>query len=126
MGLPEDQETRLRFFRLVLRKEALRLLRFPHSESDYVVFTKRCQDWLWEELGHSLREIVTMLDAYVSGGGKINEKPEQRSEYAHDEFIYEMRVPIGGRQIYFESILLGENADDWESFTIHVVSVHDV
>jgi hypothetical protein len=122
--LPDDLEGKLRCYRNVLRNEAQRAV---GRDPDYVVFKKRPQQWLRSELAeYSLREICRFLHAHVESGGKIDAQVEKRPEYTHYEFHYDLRVLIGGRRIYFETVLEFEDADDEDDLTVVVVNVHDV
>jgi hypothetical protein len=124
VNLPEDQEGRLHCYRNVLRNEAIRLVA---RDPDYVVFKKRPQEWLGHELPeHTLRAICRILHEYVACSGAIDEQVETRPEYAHYGFHFDLRVLIGGRRVYFETVLEFEDASDEEDLTIVVVNVHDV
>lgn len=113
--LPEDQEGRLRCYR-----EALQNWKFR----GYVQFKPLTSEWLANELpGLSLLEVARELFRHVEDGGEIDEQKEQRPEYKHHEFHYDLRVKISGRQVYFETVLkVPKNHDPM----IQVVSVHDV
>jgi hypothetical protein len=124
VNLPDDQEGRLRCFKTVLRNEANRLVA---RDPDYVVFKKRAQEWLGRELPeHTLRAICRILHEFVAGGGAIDEQAEARPEYAHYGFHFDLRVSIGERRVYIETVLEFEDADDEDDLTIVVVNVHDV
>jgi hypothetical protein len=117
--LPDDQATRLQCFKNALRN---------WNYDGYVDFKVRVVE---ENLpaylpGCSPREIAHQLYLFVSNGGLIDEQVERRPEWKEYEFHYDLRVPIAGRQIYFETILICEDADDPDDPTIVVVSVHDV
>jgi hypothetical protein len=75
---------------------------------------------------YSWREVRRELLRYVEAGGEIDEQSERRPDFAHYEFHYDMRVKIGGRHVYFETVLECENPDDPDDPKIVVVSVHDV
>ncbi len=125
--LPDDREARLRCYRNALRNEASRFARFPGADSVYVSLKRHAQEWLRSEFAeYSHRNIIRLLHVYVEAGGVIHEVVEKRPEYVHYEFHYDLRVPIGGRPVYFETTLSCEDADDPDSFTIRVVSVKDV
>ena len=112
--LPEDKETRLQSYRNVLQN---------WNVEGYIEFKERPAEWLRVELaGYSLREIKRLLFEHVKQGGKIDEVVETREDYTSFQFHYDLRIPIEGRRIYFETILLCEDAND---FTIRVVSVKD-
>jgi hypothetical protein len=116
--LPEDQEGRLRCYRNALRNWNFRA---------YIQFKPIVEAWLANELsGYSLREIAHGLHAHVEAGGAIDEQKERRAEYVSYEFHYDLRVNFGGRRIYFETIMLCDDADDPDDPQIEVVSVHDV
>jgi hypothetical protein len=115
---PEDQKARLRCFRNALRNWKFR---------GYVRFKPRVEEWLKKELPElTLLEIARELHLYVEGGGEIDEQEERRPEWDDYEFHHDLRVPIGGRRIYFETLLFCEDADDPDDPVIEVVSVHDV
>ena len=116
--LPGDREVRLRCYRNALRN---------WNVAGYVRFKEVAQQWLLGELGeYSLREIRRELHDYVDQGGPIDEQVETRPEYVHFEFHYDLRVTIGGRRVYFETVLDCEDAGHPDGSTITVVSVHDV
>ena len=93
----------------------------------FIEAKKRVFEWLRSELAdYSWREIRRLLCQFVEDGGRIDEQVERRPEYAHYGFHFYLRVPIGGRRIYFETVLTCENADDPDGSTIMVVNVHDV
>jgi len=124
VNLPDDQEGRLRCYSNVLRNEASRLVA---RDPDYVVFKERAQAEVQECLAeYTLRQICRILHEYVEGGGRIDEQVETRQEYLHRRFHYDLRVRIGGRYIYFETVLDFEDADDVDDLTIVVVRVKDV
>jgi hypothetical protein len=124
VDLPDDQEGRLRCYRNTLRNEANRTVA---RDPDYVLFKKRPQEWLAGELPeYTLRDICRILHEYVEGGGEIDEQVETRQEYVHWGFHFDLRVRIGGRHVYFETVLEFEDADDEDDLTIVVVNVKDV
>lgn len=118
MALPDDREARLRCYRNALRNWNFR---------GYVDFKPVVVEWLANELpGYTLRQVACELHQHVEEGGEIDEQVERRPEYAHCEFHYDLRVRIGDRRVYFETVLSCEDADDPDDPLIVVVSVHDV
>ena len=118
MALPDDREARLRCYKNALRNWNFR---------GYVQFKPIVEEWLANELpGYSLREVVRELHAHVEAGGAIDEQKERRPEYVSYEFHYDLRVKFGERRVYFETVLLCEDADDPDDPQIQVVSVRDV
>ncbi len=116
MALPEEHEVRLRCCRNALRNWRFR---------GYVHFMPRPEEDLGKLLpGLTLLEIAHELHKHVEAGGTIDEQPERRPEYVSYEFHFDLRVQIGGRLVYFETILLCEDADDPDDPVIQVVSVH--
>ena len=117
--LPEDREARKRCYR-----NALRNWRFD----DFVRFPERAQDWLRGELDLGHREVARLLHEYVESGGDdvIDEQKERRPEYAHYEFHYDLRVKIGDRRVYFETLLFCDKPDNPDDPYIVVVNIHDV
>lgn len=118
MTLPHDRDARLRCYRNALRNWNFR---------GYVQFKPLAEEWLANELpGCTLREIARELHEYVEAGGEIDEQTEHRPEYLSYEFHFDLRVKIGDRRVYFETVLLCEDAEDPDDPQIEVVSVHDV
>jgi hypothetical protein len=114
----------MRCYRNILRNEANRLVA---RDPDYVVFKRLAQEWLGRELPeHTLKAICRILHEYVQGGGEIDEQVERRPAYAHFGFHFDLRISIGGRHVYFETVLEFEDANDEEDLTIVVVNIHDV
>lgn len=60
---------------------------------------------------------------HVNAGGEIDEVKESRPEWSDRWFHYDFRIPIEGRLLYIEMILIEDDPDDP---TVHVVSIHDV
>jgi hypothetical protein len=74
-----------------------------------------------------LREVAGELHRHVEEGGDIDEQKERRPEHVHYGFHYDLRVKIGERRVYFETVLkVVKNPDDPDDPTIIVVNVHDV
>ncbi len=118
MALPDEQEARLRCYRNALRNWKFR---------GYVRFKPIAAEWLAKEVPDlDLQEIAHELHRHVEAGGVIDEKKERRPEYVSYEFHFDLRVKIGVRRVYFETILLCEDADDPDDPVIEVVSVRDV
>lgn len=118
MLLPDDQPSRLRCFRNALRNWNFR---------GFVQFTPKAEAELKKVLpGNTLREIARQLHEFVEAGGKIDEQKECRPEYVSFEFHYDLRVTFESRRVYFETVLLCEDADDPDDPQIQIVSVHDV
>jgi hypothetical protein len=117
VALPEDQKDRLRCY-----TNALNNWRFD----GYVRFKKRVGEWLRDEMGNSLPDICRMVYEHVQTGGRVDEVVETREPYVMWEFHYDLRVQVGKRRIYFETILLCDDPDDPDDPRIEVVNVHDV
>ena len=117
MALPDDREERLRCYRNALRN---------WNFEGYVRFKPRVVEWLANELGLRWREIARELYRHVEEGGAIDEQKEQRPDYVHYEFHYDLRVKIGDRRVYFETVLSCEDGVGPDDPWIEVVSVHDV
>jgi hypothetical protein len=60
---------------------------------------------------------------HVLAGGKIDQVEEKRPEYVTWRFHYDLRMPISGRRVYIETVLI--QANDIEDCTIIVVNMHD-
>ncbi|HWG44874.1 MAG TPA: hypothetical protein VN688_19025 [Gemmataceae bacterium] len=91
--------------------------------TDYVTWKAVARDWVGQHLEElSLREIARLLHEHVQNGGVIDQVRERRPEWSDRDFHYDFRVPIAGRAIYIETILVDDDPTDP---TIHVVSIHD-
>jgi hypothetical protein len=119
VALPDDPEARLRCYRNALENWNFR---------GYVRFKPRVEKWLAAELREfeDLREIARELHRHVQEGGAIDEQQERRPEWDDHEFHFDLRVWIGERHLYFETLLYCEDHDDPDDPVIEVVNVHDV
>jgi hypothetical protein len=116
--LPEDREVRLRCYCNALRNWKFR---------GYVRFKPLAAEWLAKEFPDlTLLEVARELHRHVDEGGEIDEQKERRPEYVSYEFHFDLRVRIGGRYVYFETVLFCDDPDDPDDPTIKVVSVRDV
>ena len=81
------------------------------------------QEWVRCRLSNlTLRAVAELMYNHVTGGGEIDQVPEQRPEWNDYDYHYDLRVPIAGKLIYIETLLRDDDPDDP---TIHVVSIHD-
>lgn len=118
VALPENKAERLRCYTNALNN-------WPYD--GYLEFVKHAQEWLRLHLPEfSLREIKRLLNGHVAGGGRIDEQVEKRPEYVSHGFHYDLRVKIGDRSVYFETVLSCQDPNDPDDPFIRVVSVHDV
>src|SRR5579862_7813484 len=116
--LPESPEERLRCYRNALRN---------WRPTGYVTFKKIAEQWLRTEFPDlPLIDVRRELHEFVENGGEIDEQVEKRPEYAHCEFHFDLRLKIGNRRLYFETVLQCDDFDDPDDPTIVVVNVHDV
>jgi hypothetical protein len=124
VALPDNQAARLLCYKNALRNwafEGFVVANITKRRGRYV------EEWLVNELPqYTWREICRELHEYVTIGGQIDEQVETRLDYAHYEFHYDLRVLIGGRRIYFETVLSCDDPDDPDDPRILVVNVHDV
>ena len=90
----------------------------------YVLWKPVAADWVRTELrGVTCEEIHALMHAAASADpNSVRQKVEKRPEYTVFRFFYEIILPINGRRIYVESILVD---DDPVDMTIRVVSCHD-
>ena len=89
----------------------------------YITWKDSALAWLGRELsGVSYRMVNELLHKHVQAGGEIDQIPERRPEWNDRPFHYDLRVPITGRLLYVETILVDDDPSDP---TIHVVSIHD-
>lgn len=82
--------------------------------------------WVRREFaGWTQKAIAEQMYLYVAAGGEIDEQPETREDWLESKFHYDLRIQIGGRRIYIETLLFYHDPDDPDDPTIHVVNVHD-
>jgi hypothetical protein len=72
--------------------------------------------------GLTTRAVGEEMFRYFEAGGQIDQVRETRSQWSEHRFHYDFRVPIGGRLVYIETVLV---EDDPYDPTVHVVSIHD-
>lgn len=87
------------------------------------MWKRRPSEWLEANIeGHTTRSVAKLMWEFVKDGGKIDQTPERREEYAWvHEFHYDFRFPIDGRRIYIESVFDETRTGP----TITVVNMHD-
>ncbi len=89
----------------------------------YVEWKEVAWNWVREQLaGVDPRYIAKMMYDYVQAGGVIDQVPETRPEWNDRPFHYDLRIPITGRLIYIETILIDDDPTD---LVIRVVNIHD-
>jgi hypothetical protein len=59
---------------------------------------------------------------HFDAGGEIDQVTETRPEWNEQRYHYDLRIQIGGRLIYIETVLVEDDPNDP---TVHVVSIHD-
>lgn len=92
----------------------------------YVNFKRIAQEWVRANFGEfDLKEVARLLYEHVGNGGEIDQQTETRPEWTDSEYHYDLRVPIAGRLIYFETLLEYDDPNDPDDPYITVVSVHD-
>jgi len=89
----------------------------------YITWKPVARQWLEQNLeGFTARSIGEEMFRFVTAGGEIDQIRERRPEWSEYRFHYDLRLEIGGRLLYIETILVADDPDDP---TIHVVSIHD-
>lgn len=89
----------------------------------YIVWKQVAREWLDRELADYTAEMVhELMYNHVAAGGDVDQVVERRPEYVAYRFHYDFRLPISGRRIYIETVLV---EDDEPDPTIRVVSIHD-
>ena len=117
--LPDDKAKRIECYGNALRN---------WNFQGYVRFKSLAQEWIANELPeYSLMDIAREFAIFVDRGGLIDERKERRPEYVHHEYHYDLRLNLGGRYVYFETILIvTKDANDPDDPVIVVVNAHDV
>jgi hypothetical protein len=111
----------------LINREILAKFRHVLSEwncTGYITWKPVARQWVEKNLeGFTTRAIDEELFRHVNAGGEIDQVKELRYEWRNFGFHYDFRIPIEGRLLYIETILIEDDPDDP---TIHVVSIHDV
>jgi hypothetical protein len=90
----------------------------------YITWKQTAREWVEENLeGFTARAVGEAMFQHVEGGGQIDQVKETRPEWSAERFHYDFRIPLAGRLVYVETILVEDDPNDP---TIHVVSIHDV
>jgi hypothetical protein len=89
----------------------------------YVEWKDIAQAWVRDNLPNwAPRAVAEEMYKFVHAGGEIDQVPERRPEWNDRDFHYDLRVPIAGRMLYIETVLVDDDPDDP---TIFVVNIHD-
>jgi hypothetical protein len=89
----------------------------------YVEWKEVALAWVKKQLGSvALRALSEQMYKYVAAGGEVDQVPERRPEWNDYDFHYDVRLPLGDRLLYIETLLRDEDPNDP---TILVVSIHD-
>ena len=89
----------------------------------YVIWKDIAIEWLIDNLtGMDQQQVAKLMFQYLSTGGAIDQVPERRPEWSDFDFHYDLRLPINGRKIYIEMILV---EDDPTDPILRIVSIHD-
>ena len=108
--------------------DAAILARFRHALSEwnctgYVTWKPIAREWVESNLeGFTTRAVGEEMFRFLDAGGEIDQVKETRREWTERRFHYDFRLPIAGRLVYIETILVEDDPGDP---TIHVVSIHD-
>lgn len=90
----------------------------------YVLWKDLAQQWVRSQLdGVEPREVARLMHDHVVRGGAVDQVNERRPEWSDYDFHYDFRLPVAGRHLYIETVLLD---DDPEDPILRVVSIHDV
>jgi len=89
----------------------------------YVEWKDVAQAWVRANLANwTPRAVAEAMCKFVHAGGDIDQVAETRPEWNDRAFHYDLRLPIAGRVLYIETLLIDDKPDD---ATIYVVSIHD-
>jgi hypothetical protein len=104
------------------------LAKFQHALSQwrytgYITWKPIARQWLERNLeGFTTRSVAAEMFQFVAASGEIDQVAETRPDWSEHRFHYDVRMEIGGRLLYIETILVEDDPNDP---TIHVVSIHD-
>ena len=105
------------------------LAKFRHALREwnctgYITWKRVAREWVEKNLeGFTTRAIGEEMYRHAMTGGEIDHVKESREEWSDRRFHYDFRIPVEGRLLYIETVLIEDNPDDP---MIHVVSIHDV
>ena len=89
----------------------------------YITWKPIARQWLEQNLeGFTNRSVGEEMFRYLADGGEIDQVRETRSEWTEHRFHYDLRLDVGDRFLYIETVLVEDDPDDP---TIRVVSIHD-
>lgn len=92
--------------------------------TDYVTAKDIVLEWIAQNLGgRTLKDVARAMNNFLLAGGVIDQVPETRPAWTTWPYHYDFRLPLGGRNLYIETIL---QDDDPKDPTIDIVSIHDV
>jgi hypothetical protein len=95
----------------------------------FIRFEKDAYRWVRVEIpNHSLKDLGRLLYEYVDANGPscVDEQVETRERWRDlHQFHHDIRVPIAGRVIYFETRLIYRDPDDPDDPSILVVNAHE-
>ena len=90
----------------------------------YVTVKAVAQHWITVNLGEiDSKDIARAMFEFLQEGGVIDQVKETRPEWNIWPYHYDFRLPLAGRQLYIEAILVDDDPNDP---TIEIVSIHDV
>jgi len=112
MGRLDDPDIRARYF------QALSLWQC----SGYITWKWRAREFVQQELeGLTPTLVGKLMFEYVQSGGEIDRCEEGRTQWLEWKYHYDLRIPICGRLMYIETVIIDDDPDDW---TITVVNMH--
>jgi hypothetical protein len=92
----------------------------------YVRWSEVAQNWVRKELGgYTVRAIAQRMCEYVSYGGGIDQVQENRPEWCHYRYHFDLRFKLGDRRLYVETRLEFRDPSDPDDPVILVANVHD-
>jgi hypothetical protein len=83
----------------------------------YIEWKRVAREWLDRELANHTAEMIH--EVMYRNVDSVVQVIERRPEYLEYRFHYDFRLPLSGRRIYVETVLIED--DD----VIRVVSIHD-
>jgi hypothetical protein len=97
--------------------------------AEFIRFEKDAFRWIRAELrNYSTREVGRLLYEHVleNGCSCVDEQPETRERWRDlHQFHHDIRMPVAGRLIYFETRLVYRNPNDPDDPIILVVNAHE-
>src|SRR5262245_56331677 len=75
----------------------------------FVDYKDTAREWIKKNLpDQTLKDVAKLMYNHVAAGGQIDQVPERRPEWNDRDFHYDLRVSIGGKLRYIETLWIDD------------------